>query len=409
MGSGWPTTPAWSGWDHPGRDQGPLALAEGATENATVVTEVLVGLRDRGLEVTRPILVVIDGAEALGRAVTEVFDHPVIQRLKLRNVSDRLPDAVASTVAKRMRGADRHADSLIAQAELEALARELDRSPRARPRACGRAGRDPHHRPAWCAADTGSNGAVHELDLVFSLARRIARPERDLAGHRWLRPDSEFDWSSARMPSNSRCRARLPGTRRRAAWLERSLGPQPRSAGPRPPRVATGSGSPDDRRLACSNQTEWRGSTRTSRCLASRSWMDGVGDGRWSRLPPHRKGLPMLSPCWTASSSRLGGSGWKVSAGLGRHVTQALITAGYDVREVQANRTAERRRRRRRHKTDREDAEAIARETLADPDLPPAGKQRRPDPAWEELVAVRNRRKSLIGQRVRLLNEAERC
>jgi putative transposase len=39
----------------------PLALAEGATENATVVTEVLAGLRDRGLEVTRPILVVIDG------------------------------------------------------------------------------------------------------------------------------------------------------------------------------------------------------------------------------------------------------------------------------------------------------------------------------------------------------------
>jgi hypothetical protein len=45
-----------------------LALAEGATENATVVTEVLVGLRDRGLDVTRPMLVVIDGAKALGRA-----------------------------------------------------------------------------------------------------------------------------------------------------------------------------------------------------------------------------------------------------------------------------------------------------------------------------------------------------
>jgi transposase len=103
----------------------------------------------------------------------------------------------------------------------------------------------------------------------------------------------------------------------------------------------------------------------------------------------------------------IGRIGVEGSAGLGRHVTQALITAGYDVREVQANRTVERRRRRRRHKTDREDAEAIARETLADPDLPPAGKQRRPDPAWEELVAVRNRRKSLIGQRVRLLNEAE--
>jgi transposase-like protein len=109
----------------------PLALAEGATENATVVTEVLAGLRDRGLEVTRPILVVIDGAKALRRAVTEVFDHPVIQRCqlhKLRNVTDRLPDAVASTVAKRLRAAYRNPDPLVAQAELQALARELDRS-----------------------------------------------------------------------------------------------------------------------------------------------------------------------------------------------------------------------------------------------------------------------------------------
>ena len=78
----------------------PLALAEGATENAAVTGDLLVGLRDRGLDLTRPLLVVIDGAKALRRAVTEVFDHPVIQRCqlhKLRNVTDRLPDAVAST------------------------------------------------------------------------------------------------------------------------------------------------------------------------------------------------------------------------------------------------------------------------------------------------------------------------
>jgi putative transposase len=109
----------------------PLALAEGATENATVVTEVLTGLRDRGLDLTRPILVVIDGAKALRRAVTEVCDHPVIQRCqlhKLRNVSDRLPKALASTVAKRMRRAYHPPDPLVAQAELEALARELDRA-----------------------------------------------------------------------------------------------------------------------------------------------------------------------------------------------------------------------------------------------------------------------------------------
>ena len=51
---------------------------------------------------------------------------------QLRNVTDRVPDALASTVAKRMRRAYHHPDALVAQAELEALARELDRShPRA--------------------------------------------------------------------------------------------------------------------------------------------------------------------------------------------------------------------------------------------------------------------------------------
>ena len=50
----------------------PLALVEGDTENTTVVTDLLVGLRERGLDVTRPILVVIDGAKALRAAVTRV-------------------------------------------------------------------------------------------------------------------------------------------------------------------------------------------------------------------------------------------------------------------------------------------------------------------------------------------------
>ena len=109
----------------------PLALIEGDTENTTVVTDLLVGLRERGLDTTRPILVVIDGAKALRAAVTRVFDHPVIGRCqihKLRNVTDRLPDRLASTVAKRMRRAY-HADSaLAAEAQLEALAKELERT-----------------------------------------------------------------------------------------------------------------------------------------------------------------------------------------------------------------------------------------------------------------------------------------
>jgi putative transposase len=39
----------------------PLAVEEGSTENATLVTDLITGLRDRGLDVTRPVLAVLDG------------------------------------------------------------------------------------------------------------------------------------------------------------------------------------------------------------------------------------------------------------------------------------------------------------------------------------------------------------
>jgi transposase-like protein len=107
----------------------PLSLVEGSTENATLVSDLLVGLRERGLDVTCPILVVIDGSKALRRAVGDVFDHPVIARCqlhKIRNVQDRLPKKLRSVVAKRMRAAYHAETALGAQAQLEILAGELD-------------------------------------------------------------------------------------------------------------------------------------------------------------------------------------------------------------------------------------------------------------------------------------------
>ena len=109
----------------------PLALVEGSTENATLVTDLLVGLRERGLDVTRPILAVLDGSKALSRAVRDVFDKPIIQRCqqhKIRNVRDRLPDKLRALVERRMREAY-HADSaLTAEAKLITLAAELDKT-----------------------------------------------------------------------------------------------------------------------------------------------------------------------------------------------------------------------------------------------------------------------------------------
>ena len=58
----------------------PLGVEEGSTENAAVVTDLITGLRDRGLDTSKPILAVLDGAKALSKAVKDVFDKPVIHR-----------------------------------------------------------------------------------------------------------------------------------------------------------------------------------------------------------------------------------------------------------------------------------------------------------------------------------------
>jgi putative transposase len=109
----------------------PLAVEEGSTENATLVTDLITGLRDRGLDVTRPVLAVLDGSKALAKAVKDVFDKPVIHRCqqhKIRNVIDKLPDKLRPVTEKRMRQAYHAESALKAESELQALARELDKT-----------------------------------------------------------------------------------------------------------------------------------------------------------------------------------------------------------------------------------------------------------------------------------------
>src|SRR4051794_6140059 len=166
----------------------PLALVEGSTENTTLVRGLLVALRDRGLDVTRPILAVLDGAKALAAAVQEVFDHPVIARCqlhKLRNVRDHLPEKMRGPVEKRMRAAY-HADSaLAAEALLEALAKELDKT---HPGAAGqpprRNGRDADRDPPRRATHPGQNPAVDQRHRVHDLDLPRPRPQRQALARR---------------------------------------------------------------------------------------------------------------------------------------------------------------------------------------------------------------------------------
>jgi transposase-like protein len=86
-----------------------LGLREGASENATVVKDLLTDLVGRGLDSSRRRLFVIDGSKALRKAIDEVFggENPV-QRCrihKVRNVLGYLPDERKTDVQLAMRAA----------------------------------------------------------------------------------------------------------------------------------------------------------------------------------------------------------------------------------------------------------------------------------------------------------------
>jgi transposase-like protein len=106
-----------------------LGLAEGATENSTVVHSLLTDLVDRGFAIPDGALAVIDGAKALAKALREVFgDTVVIQRCvvhKIRNVLDHVPESAQSATRHRLRKAYQEPDVAQALSKLKALAHEL--------------------------------------------------------------------------------------------------------------------------------------------------------------------------------------------------------------------------------------------------------------------------------------------
>src|SRR5690349_14898062 len=110
----------------------PLGLWDGSTENATVATTLLSNLTGRGLDVEQGVLVVIDGAKALRKAVRDVLGiHTPVQRCvrhKERGVLAHLPERDRPLVRRRLRTAWSLDDHDRALDQLRALADELARS-----------------------------------------------------------------------------------------------------------------------------------------------------------------------------------------------------------------------------------------------------------------------------------------
>jgi transposase-like protein len=106
-----------------------LGIRQGATENATVVGELLGDLLSRGLDFTEPRLYVLDGGKALTAAVKRYAgESAAIQRCqvhKRRNVLDHLTDEQKPGIAKRLHAAYALEDYATAKQALNKLHREL--------------------------------------------------------------------------------------------------------------------------------------------------------------------------------------------------------------------------------------------------------------------------------------------
>jgi transposase-like protein len=106
-----------------------LGIRQGATENATVVGELLGDLMNRGLDFTEPRIYVLDGGKALHSAVKKYAGEAApIQRCqvhKRRNVLDHLCDDDKPIIAQKLNAIYAMEDYTAAKTALDGLHREL--------------------------------------------------------------------------------------------------------------------------------------------------------------------------------------------------------------------------------------------------------------------------------------------
>jgi putative transposase len=107
-----------------------LGIWHGASENSTTVKALLEDLVERGLCTSRSILVVIDGAKALRKAVRALFgEHALIQRCRVhkrRNVLEHLPKEKQRQALWRLKAAWAESDPDKAEAELRKTVKWLE-------------------------------------------------------------------------------------------------------------------------------------------------------------------------------------------------------------------------------------------------------------------------------------------
>lgn len=174
-----------------------LGLWQGATENTTVVTELLEDLVARGLNPERRYLFVIDGAKALRAGIERVFGNRAeVQRCQIhkrRNVKEHLPKSAQGDTDRRIRNAYAMTEYAAAKAELEKIFRQLERiNPSA---ACsleeGLEETLTVHRLGVGGLLRQTLASTNPIESCFSIVEKVARNVK-----RWRAGDHALRWTA---------------------------------------------------------------------------------------------------------------------------------------------------------------------------------------------------------------------
>jgi putative transposase len=160
----------------------PLALIEGATENAAIAQALIDDLIERGLDPAVPRLFIIDGSKALSRAIRRSFGrHTPIQRCqihKARNIMERLPKSLHASIRRALRQAWELDDAAKAERLIRNLAQRLE-----------------------CEAPGVSGSLLEGLDEILTVTRLglPAELRRSLACTNWSSASMALRWTAAAM------------------------------------------------------------------------------------------------------------------------------------------------------------------------------------------------------------------
>ncbi len=160
-----------------------LGLWEGSTENSTVVSALLSDLVDRGLDTEQGVLVVLDGAKALHKAVRDVLGvRTPVQRCvrhKERNVVEHLPERERGRVrAKAARGLGAQRPCPRPGAPGGARHRAGARPPRRRRLTARGHGRDAHRDPPGNRGQVEADAGVKQPLRVDDRVREAQLAQR---------------------------------------------------------------------------------------------------------------------------------------------------------------------------------------------------------------------------------------